>query len=411
MALSNRLPNGGTGRQLAEAIARDAYGQLVAFLASETRDVAAAEDALSEAFAAALKHWDTHAVPKNPRGWLIGVARRRLIDRARHNNVRDSHAAEARQLAIIDCMDRPDLPDRRLSLMFVCAHPAIAPAIRAPLMLQTLLGLPVDRIASAFLVQPATMAQRLVRAKAKMKSATIRFAMPSPDALTDRLPAVLDAIYAAYGIGWTDAADGADIRSGHSAEAMFLGQLVATQLDHEPEALGLVALMFHAEARRAARVQNNAYVPLEEQDPFLWDDALIMAAEHALSRASSLGKIGRYQLEAAIQSAFAQKKRGKPVDWDAIARFSDALVTLTRSPVAITNHAAALLKTGDLESARIALDIAAADPRMATYQPYWATRTALCRRAGDSVGQRAAMQHAISLCRDPAVGVWLEKQR
>jgi RNA polymerase sigma-70 factor, ECF subfamily len=383
----------------------------VAFLASETRDVAAAEDALSEAFAAALKHWDKLGTPKNPRGWLIGVARRRLIDRARHNIVRSAHAEETRELAVIDDMDRPDLPDRRLALMFVCAHPAIAPAIRAPLMLQTLLGLPVDRIAAAFLVQPATMAQRLVRAKAKMKSATIRFAMPSPGELADRLPAVLDAIYAAYGIGWADAADGADIRSGHSAEAMFLGQLVAAQLENEPEALGLVALMSHAEARRAARAPNDTYVPFDEQDPASWDAALIATAEQALARASRLGKIGRYQLEAAIQSALAQKQRGRPVDWAAVARISDALVSLTRSPVAITNHAAALLKIDDFASAGTALDIAAADPRMATYQPYWATRAEFCRRNGDAVGQRAAMVHAIALCRDPAVGAWLEQRR
>jgi RNA polymerase sigma-70 factor (ECF subfamily) len=192
---------------------------------------------------------------------------------------------------------------------------------------------------------------------------------------------------------------------------MFLGQLVAMQLADEPEALGLVALMLHAEARRAARVPNDVYAPFDEQDPALWDTTLIATAERALARASRFGKIGRYQLEAAIQSALAQKQRGKPVDWVAIARCSDALVTLTQSPVAITNHAAALLKVDDFASAGKALDIAAADPRMATYQPYWATRAEFCRRVGDADGQRAALVHAIALCRDPIIGAWLEQRR
>src|ERR1700681_1861685 len=254
-------------RSTADAVARRSYGKLVAFLAARTRDVAAAEDALSEAFASALADWPRNGCPSNPEAWLLTVARRKTIDVVR----RHSHAvvatgelqflAEEREAAAGDA----EIPDRRLALMFVCAHPAIEAGIRAPLMLQVVLGLDAKAIASAFLMSPAAMGKRLVRAKDKIRQAGIPFNVPEREELPGRLHTGLDAIYAAFTEGWP-APGGTDVaRRDLTEEAMFLARLVAELLPAEPEALGLLALMLHAEARRRARRnEDGEYVPLAE---------------------------------------------------------------------------------------------------------------------------------------------------
>ncbi len=241
-------------RGTAEAVARAAYGRLVAYLAARSRDVAAAEDALAEAFAAALRVWPETGVPERPEAWLFTAARRQLIQAGRRQAVRGA-AEPTLALLAEERQDRaPDaFPDERLKLLFVCAHPAIDPAARAPLMLQTVLGLDAARIASAFLVAPAAMGQRLVRAKTRIREAGIAFAVPEPEELPERLAAVLDAIYAAYGSGWEDAAGTDARRKGLTAEAIWLARLVTALLPGEPEARGLLALMLYCEARAAAR--------------------------------------------------------------------------------------------------------------------------------------------------------------
>ena len=277
----------------AEAAARRSYGKLVAFLAARTRDVAGAEDALSEAFAAALADWPASGVPDNPEAWLLTVARRKMVDAAR---LRRHDEAAAGYFALAGrtgrARDGRDEPAGRAAGADVRLRaPGDRAGIRAPLMLQTVLGFDAATIASAFLVAPATMGQRLVRAKAKIRAGRHSVSRcPNTRELPERLDAVLEAIYAAFAEGWSDA-EGTDPRRRNLAEeAIWLGRLVASLLPEEPEALGLLALMLHAEARRAARRDaEGEYVPLAEQDTALWDDAMIDEAEALLRRASRAG--------------------------------------------------------------------------------------------------------------------------
>ena len=280
----------GRARSIADAVARRSYGKLVAFLAARTRDVAQAEDALAEAFTAALADWPLNGCPANPEAWLMTVARRKLIDGARRR--RTSEAASGDLQVLADGFEAAEavaeIPDQRLALMFACAHPAIDVGIRAPLILQTVLGLDARTIASAFLVSPTTMGKRLVRAKEKIRQAGIPFGIPERAELPGRLEAVLDAAYAAFAEGWSDPI-GTDIaRRDLTEEALFLAHLVTELLPQVPEALGLLALMLHAEARRRAR-RNAAgeFVPLADQDVTLWDAAMIGEAEALLARGRS----------------------------------------------------------------------------------------------------------------------------
>ena len=277
---------------IAEAVARGSYGRLLAFIAARTGDVAGAEDALSEAFAAALADWPVHGVPANPQAWLLTAARRKLIDAVRRDRT-SREAGDHLRLLADELADQspPDIPDNRLALLFVCAHRAIDPSVRAPLMLQTVLGLDAATIASAFLTAPATMGQRLVRAKARIKQAAIPFRLPDRADLPERLDPVLDAIYAAFTAGWTDPG-GTDWRRRNLArEAIWLCRLVVALLPDAPEALGLLALMLYAESRHAARrTADGDYIPLDEQDVDDWDGRLIEEAEALLLRASRDGR-------------------------------------------------------------------------------------------------------------------------
>src|SRR5215475_8373588 len=292
-------------RNMAEGVARQSYGKLVAFLAARTRDVAAAEDALSEAFVAALADWPKNGCPANPEAWLLTAARRKAIDVHRGRKRHETAADELRVLedGLKAVEGNAHIPDERLALMFACAHPAIDTAVRSPLILQVVLGIDAKAIASAFLVSPSAMGKRLVRAKEKIKQAGIPFAIPEKEELPSRLDVVLDAIYAAFAEGWTDPA-GTDVaRRDLTEESLFLARLVTQLLPQEPEGLGLLALMLHAEARRTARrSKEGEFVPLAEQNTELWDSAMIQEAEDLLRQASEMHSLGRYQLEAALQS-------------------------------------------------------------------------------------------------------------
>jgi RNA polymerase sigma-70 factor (ECF subfamily) len=395
-------------------VARRSYGKLVALLAARTRDVAAAEDALSEAFAAALVDWPATGVPRTPEAWLLSVARRKWIDTTRRRRSAEQAEGHLRLLAeeIEAAAAAAQLPDERLPLMFACAHPAIDSAVRAPLMLQTLLGFDAAAIGSAFLVSPASMGQRLVRAKRKIREAGIPLQVPERQDLAPRLDAVLEAIYAVYAEGWSDPA-GTDARRRNLAEeGIWLGRLVVSLLPDQPEALGLLSLMLHAQARRDARRDPEGdYVPLAEQDPAAWDHAMIDEAEALLARASALPGTGRYQLEAAVQSAHVVRRRTGRPDWEAIERIYDALLALTGSPVVAINRAIALAETRGPAAGLAALEALAREPRLAEYQPWWAARAGLLARTGEVAAADAAYQRAIGLERDPAVRRFLERRR
>jgi RNA polymerase sigma-70 factor (ECF subfamily) len=302
------------------------------------------------------------------------------------------------------------IPDRRLALMFACAHPAIERGLRAPLILQTILGLTAEDISAAFLIPPATMGQRLVRAKTRIKDAGIPFRLPEKEELGERVQAVLDAIYAAYAKGWNEIGEAGvpDIAD----EAIWLARLVVSLMPAEPEPKGMLALMYYAEARRAARRSpQGAYVPLEEQDTSLWDDSQIHLAESLLSGANAGGPTGRYQLEAAIQSAHVARRLGGAPTWPAIVQLYDHLYALTRSPVVILNRAVAL---AELEGPAAALDAIApltADKRMQSYQPYWAARGHLLAQTGRAADAHEAFTVAIGLTTDDAVKTYLMHKR
>lgn len=404
-------PRGAAGT--AEAVARQAYGKLVAWLAARTRDVAGAEDALSEAFVAALAHWPRSGIPASPEAWLVTAARRRLVDGHRRRSVETRAVADLLVLAGDEAAGDPvAVPDDRLSLMFVCAHPAIEPRMRAPLILQTLLGFDAGTIASAFLIAPATMGQRLVRAKRRIAELGLAFEVPDRDEWPERLDGVLEAIYAAFGEGWADPT-GQDARLGNlSGEAIWLGRLLVALLPDEPEAAGLLALMLHTHARRFARRDaDGRYVPLADQDMTRWDEALIGEAEALLARAARAGRFGRYQLEAAIQSAHVARRRLGRADWQAIGVLYDALFELTGSPVVALNRAVALAEREGAGAGLAALDACARDPRLETYQPYWAARASMLEALGDLAAAAEAYGLAIGLETDPAVRDFLQARR
>ncbi|MGH7493323.1 MAG: RNA polymerase sigma factor [bacterium] len=398
----------------ADAVARRSYGKLVAFLAARTRDVAAAEDALSEAFAAALADWPRKGCPSNPEAWLLTVARRRMIDAARRRQRGEMATGQLQLLAegLEAATASTEIPDHRLALMFACAHPAIEAGIRAPLMLQVVLGLDAKMIASAFLASPSAMSKRLVRAKNRIRLAGIPFGIPEHEELSGRLGTVLDAIYAAFAEGWTDPG-GTDIaRRDLTAEAIFLARLVTELLPNESEALGLLAFMLHAEARRRARRNGDGeYVPLAEQEPVLWDWQMIAEAEALLRRACALGAIGRYQLEAALQSAHVHRRRTGHANWDAVVQLYDALSALTGSPVVAINRALAIAELQGAGAALEAMQVLAADVRLAEYQPYWAARAELLAKTGAHGEARHAYEIAIGLERDPAVRRFLQRRQ
>lgn len=397
-----------------EAAARQSYSRLVAFLAARTGDLASAEDALAEAFRMALESWPRDGVPNKPEAWLLVAARRRLVDQARRTQVRID-AAETLRIAAEEAgnlADRTDtFPDERLKLLFVCAHPAIDPAARTPLMLQTVLGLDAARIASAFLTKPATMGQRLSRVKAKIRDARIPFEVPEPSEWSERLDAVLEAIYATYGIGWNDIHNVDTGGASLATEAIALGRLTVQLLPEEPEAKGLLALMLYCEARRDARYDDHGnFVPLTEQDISRWSCPMITEAHYLLLSAERAKVIGHFQLEAAIQSVHTRRAIfGGETDWEEIALLYEGLVRLAPTTGAIVGRAAAVAKARGPD-AGLQLLRAIPEDTVATYQPYWAQLADLLAQLSRSADARAAYERAIGLCEDNAVRAFLLKK-
>jgi RNA polymerase sigma-70 factor, ECF subfamily len=397
--------------QAAEAAARRSYGRLLASLAWQWRDIAAAEDALAEAFASALERWPRDGVPEAPEGWLMTAARRQLLMAARRQRLADDPTLTVLWPSEHDAAPQAAaLPDSRLRLMFVCAHPAIEPSVRTALMLQTVLGLQAAQIASAFLVKPEAMMQRLVRAKAKIKSTGIRFEEPEPAEWPERLSAVLEAIYAAYTLHWGQVDDaGASELAG---EALFLAELVVAHLPHEAEALGLYALLGLCEARRPARLDHQgAFIPLHAQDPARWDDAQITRAHEALLRAAQCQSPGAFQLEAAVQSAHVQGLIEGAVPWADIAQLYSQLLAMAPTIGAQIGHAVAVARSeGDAQLGLRLLD-ALDSTSVAAHQPWWATRAHLLADAGRHADAVPAYERAMALTVEPALRAWLALRR
>lgn len=390
----------------AEAAARSSYGKLVAILASRTRDIAAAEDSLADAFAAALAQWPGDGVPANPVGWLMTVARRSIGHAAGRR--RTAEAAESVLRMLDDERDeaRPDsFGDYRLALMFVCAHPAIEGEAQAPLMLQTVLGLDAERIAASFLVSGATMGQRLVRAKRKIRDAGIAFAIPDPGEAPARIGAVLSAIYAAYGTAWEDVT-GADGKLRDLAtEAIWLARLLRQLLPDDPEVMGLLSLMLHCQARSAARRSvDGAFVPLDVQDMTLWSRSMIAEAETHLRSAARKAAPGRFQTEAAIQSLHAHQRMTGQRFTEPLAGLYDALARFAPTTGVLVARAVAHAENGEPAAALAQLDQI---PNAASYQPFWAARARVSWLSGDEETAWISARTAAGLSNDPGVRAFL----
>ncbi len=402
-----------------ERTVRTAYGRLIAWLSARTHDIAAAEDALSAALQAALETWPDRGVPDRPEAWLLTAARHRLNDAYRRARVRTD--AVPTLLTLIDeaqaVADMPAsaFPDERLKLMFVCAHPAIAAEVRTPLMLQTVLGLSAERIAGAFLVKPSAMAQRLSRAKTKIRDAGIGFEVPEPADWPARVYPLLDAIYAAYGLGWGDYAgeDTADDLSGEAVELGFalyalLGRLRSPAVT--PELNGLLALMLYCEARRDARYDAaGRYIALSDQDPQRWDWPMIDRGNRLLTDVQTLHQFGRYQLEAAIQSVHLRRGLTGITAWPEIVTLYEGLLCFAPSLAAQVGHAAAVTEALGAEAGLARLD-ALDGERLADYQPYWAARAHILQKL-EHPEAPAAFDRAIGLSRHEGQRAFLRAKR
>lgn len=396
-----------------ERVARESYGRLVAYLSVQTHDLAGAEDALSEALLKALTAWQRDGVPENPEAWLLTTARRSLIDFFRHQRVVATSEPDLLLFArnSTEATMETHYPDERLKLLFVCAHPAIDPAMHTPLMLQAVLGVDAVRIGAAFLVSPKTMGQRLVRAKTKIRDGGIQFEVPEARELPGRLDAVLEAIYAAFGIGWDDMSGADPCKRGLAEEAIWLVRVLLQLMPQAAEGQGLLALMLHCEARRQARRDGNGrYVPLTEQDPKLWSLPLIEEAEHHLAAAFKHNRPGRFQWEAAIQSVHADRVRTGHIAWAAIVGFYEQVIGIAPTIGRRTAHAAALAEANGPAQGLAALD--ELDPTsVSAYQPYWAVRAHLLERLGKRPEAQRAYDRAIGLAEDPAIREFLLRRR
>ena len=402
-----------------ELAARDSYGRLLAWLTSRCGSISMAEDALSDALAEAVRRWPESGVPENTEAWLLTVARRRLIDEQRRQSRRadmETKLRTAEQIRLTvsatETAESPlgsGIPDRRLELLFTCAHPDVDAAMRTPLMLQTVLGLTAEQIGSAMLVAPATIGQRLVRVKRRIARDDIPFEVPPEHELPGRLAHVLDAVYAAYGVGYDDADDAASAAAGLAGEAIWLAALLVQLLPDHAEPKGLYALLCLSEARRPARRDaDGRFVPLEQQDTTKWNHELIESGEIALWRAAQQGQSGRFQIEASIQSMHAHRARTGVTDWEGIGHAYDLLMRVSPSLGAAIGSAAAQGRAGRVADGLAALDALDAD-RVKRHQPYWAVRAWLEAEAGFDA--TAAYDRAIGLTADAAVRGWLLEQR
>jgi RNA polymerase sigma-70 factor, ECF subfamily len=401
-------------RDATERIYREEYGRVVASLARRFGDLDVAEDAAAEALLVALERWPADGVPPNPGGWLTTTAGNRAIDRLR----RESHRDAKHQAALKMYDDTPHEPtgpveDDRLRLIFTCCHPALAPEARVALTLRLLGGLTVAEVAQAFLVPETTMAQRITRAKRKIRDAHIPYRVPTADDLPSRLAAVLSVVFLVFNEGYlSSSADADPVREDLTAEAIRLGRILRSLLPDEPEVAGLLALMLLTEARRTVRVAAGELVPLHEQDRGGWDRALIAEGHdlirECLARAVQTGRgPGQYQLLAAINAVHTDAPVASATDWSQIAALYEQLYAVAPGPVVALNRAVA---TAELDGPEVAL--AEVDRLgLTTYHAWHATRADLLRRLGRSAEARSAYDAAIATTDNAAERAYLSRRR
>jgi RNA polymerase sigma-70 factor (ECF subfamily) len=399
------------GARSVEAVFREEYGRAVSVLLRAFGDIDLAEEGVQEAFAVAAERWVAEGVPPSPAGWIITTARRKVLDRLRRESSRDDRHAQS---VLLHVGGEPDLdeslgvPDDRLRLIFTCCHPALAPPARVALTLRLLGGLTTDEIARAFMVPEATMAQRITRAKAKIRDAGIPYRVPSSAELPDRLRSVLSVVYLVFNEGYAATTGDSLAREELTAEAIRLGRVLAALMPDEPEVLGLLALMLLVEARRPARTgSDGALVPLPEQDRSLWDRGLIVEGQAIVRLCLRRNVPGPYQLQAAINAVHADAASAEVTDWRQILTLYDQLTAFDRSPVVVLNRAVAVAEVEGVDVALASIEESPLD----SYYLLHAVRAEFLRRLGRAEQAVAAYDAALELTDNEAERAFLCRAR